>query len=73
MTPAIGRGSFFAPVSEWRWSKMKKFVHRDNRDGTLDSVCSRCFATVAIAKHEADLEAAEKYRALQSDSTEEPC
>lgn len=26
-----------------------KFVHRENRDGTIDSVCRQCFVTVATS------------------------
>lgn len=36
------------------------FTHRLNRAaGTMDSICHRCFATVATATVEDDLEAAE--------------
>jgi hypothetical protein len=31
------------------------FPHRRNRDGTYDSICRRCAATVATAALEADL------------------
>jgi hypothetical protein len=31
------------------------FVHRSNRDGTIDSICSRCFVTVATGLRTADL------------------
>jgi ribosomal protein L40E len=31
------------------------FPHRRNRDGTYDSICRRCAATVATAATEADL------------------
>ncbi|HEV2324363.1 MAG TPA: hypothetical protein VGS10_10490 [Terracidiphilus sp.] len=34
----------------------QKFVHRSNRNGTTDSVCRDCFATVATAIWEAELE-----------------
>ena len=33
-----------------------KFVHRSNRNGTTDSICRDCFATVATATWEAELE-----------------
>ena len=36
-----------------------QFVHRQNRDNTIDSICRSCFATVATAMWEADLDAAE--------------
>lgn len=37
-----------------------KFAHRDNRNGTFDSICRECFATIATAQWEASLEAAER-------------
>lgn len=35
------------------------FPHRRNLDGTIDSICTMCFATVATKGHESDLKAAE--------------
>lgn len=35
------------------------FPHRLNSDGTIDSICDCCFATVATATVEADLESLE--------------
>jgi hypothetical protein len=35
------------------------FTHCDNPDGTKDSICRTCLATVATATWEADLEPAE--------------
>ena len=35
------------------------FPHRFNSDGTIDSICSRCFATVATEGKESDLKEAE--------------
>jgi hypothetical protein len=32
-----------------------KFAHRPNADGTIDSICPRCFLTIATATKEADL------------------
>lgn len=32
---------------------------RVNRDGTIDSICVRCFTTIACCRHEEDLRAAE--------------
>jgi len=29
--------------------------HRKNRDGSYDSICLRCFATIATARREEDL------------------
>lgn len=37
-----------------------QFVHRENRDGTYDSICRECFATVATAGKEERLAEAEK-------------
>ena len=31
------------------------FAHRHNTDGTIDSICSRCFQTIATVLVEADL------------------
>lgn len=39
--------------------KHPDFVHRTNTDGTLDSICSHCFTTVATKQWESDLETAE--------------
>jgi|HubBroStandDraft_1064217.scaffolds.fasta_scaffold2404279_1 hypothetical protein len=35
------------------------FPHRHNPDGTIDSICTRCFATVATEARESDLKKAE--------------
>ena len=35
------------------------FPHRENRDGTWDSICPRCFRTVATATDPLKLEAEE--------------
>lgn len=35
------------------------FVHRANRDGTTDSICKDCFATVCTSIWETDLARAE--------------
>jgi hypothetical protein len=32
-----------------------KFAHRSNLDGTVDSICPRCFATLVTSKSVADL------------------
>jgi hypothetical protein len=37
-----------------------QFLHRVKRDGTFDSICRDCFATVATVLREADLAQAEK-------------
>jgi len=36
------------------------FSHRRNADGSLDSICHKCFRTVASTLSEPDLELAEK-------------
>lgn len=36
------------------------FVRRPKSDGTTDSICTRCFLTVATATWEADLDSAEQ-------------
>jgi len=36
------------------------FPHRRNRDGSFDSICLKCFATVASHKTEKELEAEDK-------------
>ncbi len=36
-------------------STTKQYAHRQNFDGTLDSICKLCFLTVARAYREADL------------------
>ena len=33
-----------------------KFPHRPNCDGTIDSICPHCFATVATSSSEQDLD-----------------
>lgn len=40
-----------------------KFAHRSNRNGTTDTICRQCFATVATATWEAELERAERMHA----------
>jgi len=35
------------------------FPHRRNPDGTFDSICTKCFATVATKTQESDLQDAE--------------
>ena len=37
-----------------------EFPHRRNRDGTYDSICPACLATVATAQTEAELRARER-------------
>jgi len=35
------------------------FAHRHNEDGTVDSICRRCFLTVATGRTEEELKEAE--------------
>ena len=41
-------------------SSTAAFRHRQNQDGTWDSICLRCFLTVVTVSREADLAKAEK-------------
>ena len=41
-------------------SEKKKFAHRENLDGTFDSICTYCFQTIASAKEESKLQLAEQ-------------
>jgi hypothetical protein len=41
-------------------SHIRRFPHRENPDGTYDSICGRCFKTVAIGVKQADLKQAEE-------------
>ena len=36
------------------------YPHRQNRDGSIDSICPRCFATIASAKNVTELHTCEK-------------
>jgi hypothetical protein len=36
------------------------FAHRANANGTVDSICKECFATIHTAKKESDLKKAER-------------
>jgi len=36
------------------------YPHRQNRDGSIDSICPRCFATVATAKSVTELHTCDK-------------
>jgi len=33
----------------------RRFSHRENGDGTFDSICHQCFATIATADSEQEL------------------
>jgi hypothetical protein len=43
-------------------SRESRFPHRLNRDGTFDSICRRCFATVASARDEIELAGSSRNR-----------
>ena len=42
------------------------FPHRQNDDGTYDSICTSCFLTVATARSEGELKALEKNHVCHS-------
>jgi hypothetical protein len=44
------------------------FVHRNNPDGTTDSICGQCFATVCTSIWEAKLERAEQDHVCDPDA-----
>jgi hypothetical protein len=43
-----------------------EYPHRRNRDGTWDSICKKCFLTVAHCKTESELAASEKTHVCNS-------
>jgi hypothetical protein len=43
------------------------FVHRGNRDGTIDSICRQCYLTVCTSVWEAELDQAEKHHDCNPD------
>ena len=46
--------------------QVRTFPHRKNWDGTYDSICKTCFRTIARAKREEDLAAAEQLYVCES-------
>jgi hypothetical protein len=38
------------------YSERSRYPHRPNGDGTIDSICPRCFLTIGCSTWEADLE-----------------
>jgi hypothetical protein len=44
----------------------KLYSHRFNADGTIDSICRRCFRTVAKVRQESDLEFCEREHICES-------
>lgn len=51
-------------------SPLPDFVRRCNQDGTTDSICTKCFVTVATATWEADLASAEQRHKCDSSRIE---
>jgi len=51
------------------------FARRHNRDASIDSICTRCYQTIARERNEADLASAERHHACdlnaESDAREE--
>ncbi len=47
-----------------------KFSHRLNSDGTVDSICHQCFATVAKEMRESDLCSKERLHACNPATVE---
>ena len=45
----------------------EEFVHRFNVDGTVDSICRQCFATVATARRESELLSQEDHHICEPD------
>ena len=37
------------------------FAHRENQNGSFDSICKRCYATIATSLREAELEKWEEH------------
>ena len=46
-----------------------EFAHRQNADGTFDSICLSCDRTVASAQSEAELSKGEKEHSCPTDGT----
>ncbi len=42
-----------------------KFIHRINEDGSIDSICRDCFATIATARSRGQLEPEERKHACE--------
>lgn len=64
-------------------SAIDKFSHRQNEDGTFDSICRSCFATIATTKSEHQLDSFERahvcdalalarFPGWRSDASEQP-
>jgi hypothetical protein len=46
---------YFGLRTELKVAPLLKFAHRSNLDGTVDSICYRCIATVATVTEEGEL------------------
>ncbi len=44
------------------------YKHRENMDGTWDSICLRCFLTAVKRKHATELKAAEALHSCPNDA-----
>lgn len=42
-----------------------QFIHRLNKDGTIDSICRDCFITIATARSQSELEREERQHVCQ--------
>ena len=51
-------------------SPFEPFPHRQNPDGSFDSICPKCFRTVATRQNEADLAQAERDHVCEDDAIE---
>jgi hypothetical protein len=47
-------------------STFSQFPHRSNKDGSIDSICPHCFATIGTATWEAELEVMEAAHVCES-------
>jgi len=52
--------------------KMGLFPHRENQDGTFDSICPKCFKTVASDRNEVKLRSKEKHHICESSDLHKP-
>ena len=43
------------PIGCCRMIANERFSHRSNKDGTIDSICARCYLTVGTARNESEL------------------
>jgi len=53
-----------------RTPPFEPFPHRRNPDGSFDSICRKCFRTVATRRNEADLAQAEREHVCEDDATD---